>query len=59
MNLHTSVALKGWSIGLVIAIVEGESQSSNEVMNHIHGQIVWKDLFPGYSPPCSKDGRGM
>ena len=36
MNLHTSAAVKGWSIGLVTAIVDGESQSSKEVMEHIH-----------------------
>ena len=34
MNLHTSVAVKGRSIGLVTAIVDGESQLSKEVMNH-------------------------
>ena len=36
MNLYTSVAVKGQSIGLVTAIVDGESQSSKEVMNLIH-----------------------
>ena len=36
MNLHTSAAAKGQSIGLVTGIVDGESQSSNEVTNHIH-----------------------
>ena len=36
MSLHTSAAVKGWSIGLVTAIVDGESQSSKEVMSHIH-----------------------
>ena len=35
MNLHTSAAVKGRSIGLVTAIVDGESQSSKEVTNHI------------------------
>ena len=35
MNWHTSVAVKGQSIGLVTAIVDGESQSSKEVMNYI------------------------
>ena len=35
MNLHTSAAEKGWSIGLVTATVGGESQSSKEVMNLI------------------------
>ena len=33
MNSHTSVEVKGWSIGLVTAIVAGESQSSKEVTN--------------------------
>ena len=36
MNLHTSVSVKGQSIGLVTAIVDGENQLSKEVMNHIH-----------------------
>ena len=36
MNSHTSVAVKEQSIGFVTAIVDGESQSSKEVMNHIH-----------------------
>ena len=36
MNMHTSVAVKGWSLGLVTAIADGGSQSSKEVMNHIH-----------------------
>ena len=36
MNLHTSAAVKGLSIGFVTAIVDGVSQSSKEVMNHIH-----------------------
>ena len=35
MNLHTSAAVKGWSIGLVTASVDGESQSSKEVMNYV------------------------
>ena len=35
MNLHTSVAVKGQSIGLFTAIVDGESQLSKEVMNYI------------------------
>ena len=61
MNLHTSAAVKGQSIGLVTAILDGESQSSKEVMNHIHCQIVQKDIPPGYLSPCSKhtqSGRG-
>ena len=36
MNLHTSAAVKGQYIGLVTALVDGESQLSKEVMNHIH-----------------------
>ena len=35
MNLHTSAAVKGQSIGLVTASVDGESQLSKEVMNYI------------------------
>ena len=35
MNSHTSVEVKGWSIGLVKAIVDDESQFSKEVMNYI------------------------
>ena len=35
MNSHTSVELKGQSIGLVTAIVDAESQLSKEVMNCI------------------------
>ena len=35
MNSHTSVEVKGQSIGLVTAIVDGESQSSKEVTNYI------------------------
>ena len=33
MNSHTSVEVKGRCIGLVTAIVDGESQLSNEVTN--------------------------
>ena len=36
MNFHISAAVTGWSIGLVTAIVDGDSQSLKEVMNHIH-----------------------
>ena len=50
MNLHTSVVVKGQSIGLVTAIVDSESQSSKEVTNHICRQIAWKDILPGYPP---------
>ena len=35
MNSCTSTEVKGQSIGLVIAIVDGESQSSKEVMNSL------------------------
>ena len=35
MNLHTSVAVEGQSVGLVTASVDGESQSSKEVMNYL------------------------
>ena len=40
--------VKRWSIGLVTAIVDGESQSSKEVMDDGLGQIVQKDSFLGY-----------
>ena len=49
MNSYTSAAEKGWSIGLVTASVDGESQLSKEVMNYIPWQIVRKDLLLGYS----------
>ena len=35
MNSHTSVAVKGQSIDLVTANVDGESQLFEEVMNYI------------------------
>ena len=35
MNSHTSAEVKGCSIGLVTANVDGESQLSKEVMNYI------------------------
>ena len=35
MNSHISAEVKGWSIGIVIANDDGESQSSKEVMNYI------------------------
>ena len=35
MNSHTSVEVKGQSIGLVTVIVDGESQLSKEVMDYI------------------------
>ena len=35
MNSHTSVEVKGQSIGLVTGIVDVESQSSKEVMNYV------------------------
>ena len=36
MNLCTSVAVREGSICLVTAIVDGESQLSKEIINHIH-----------------------
>ena len=36
MNSHTSAAVKGQSIGLVTAIVDGESQLSKEVPFNPH-----------------------
>ena len=50
---------KGWSIGLVTAIVDGESQMSKEVMDHILQQIVQKDTFPGYPCCCSNDSGAV
>ena len=35
MNCHTSAEVKGDSIGLVTAIVDGESQLAKEVVNYI------------------------
>ena len=35
MNSHTSAEVKGQSIDLVTAVVDGESQSSKEVMDYI------------------------
>ena len=35
MNSHTSIEVKGWSIGLLTAIVDGESQLSKEVTNYV------------------------
>ena len=35
MNSCTSAAAEGWSIGLVTASIDDESQSSKEVMNYI------------------------
>ena len=35
MNSHTYMAVKGQSIGLVSASVDGESQSSKEVTNYV------------------------
>ena len=55
MNSHTSAEVKGQSIGLVTAIVDGESQSSKEVMNYVLLLIVWKDPFLGYPCGCSSD----
>ena len=54
MTSHTSVEVKGWSIGLVTAIVDGESQSSKEVMN-----FVQKDLLLGYSSCCSNENGAV
>ena len=35
MSSHTSVEVKGQSIGLVTANADGESQLSKEVMNYV------------------------
>ena len=55
MNSCTSLEIKGPSIGLVTAIVDGESQSSKEVMDYILWEIAQKDLLPGYPCCCSSD----
>ena len=54
MNSHTSAEVKGQSIGLVTAILDGESQMSKEVTDYVPGQFVWKDSFPGYPCCCSR-----
>ena len=35
MNSHTSVEVKGWSIVLVTAILDDESQTSKEVTDNV------------------------
>ena len=35
MNPCTSAEVKGWSIGLVTAILDGESQIPKEVMDYV------------------------
>ena len=59
MNSHTSVEVKGQSIGLVTAIFDGEIQLSKEVMNYILRQIVWKDLLPRYPSCCSNENGAV
>ena len=59
MTSHTSVEVKGWSIGLVTAIVDGESQMSKEVTDYILWQFVWKDAFLGYPCCCSSDSGAV
>ena len=51
LNSHTSAEVKGQPIGLVTAILYGESQMSKEVTQiPFFDKIVQKDAFPGY--PC-------
>ena len=45
MNSHTSVEVKGQSIGLVTAIVDGESQLSIEVMDYVLDRLFRKIYF--------------
>ena len=59
MNSHTTVEVKGWSIGLVTIIVDGESQLSKEVTNYVLQQIVQKDILPDYPCGCSSDIVGL
>ena len=55
----TSAEVKGWSVGLVTANVDGESQLSEEVMNYILRQIVQKDLLLGYSSSCLNENGAV
>ena len=58
MNSHTSAEVEGQSIGLVTAIVDGESQMSKEVIDHILRQFVQKDVSVGY-PCCCSSHSGL
>ena len=49
MNLQTSAAAKGRSIGLVTAIVDGESQSSKEVTNQ-HSSTDCSERYTSWLP---------
>ena len=55
----TSAEVKGQSIGLVTAIVDGESQLLKEVTNYILSQIIQKDLLLGYSSSCSNENGAV
>ena len=59
MNSHTSVEVKGWSTGLVTAILDGASQMSKEVMDYVLWQIVWKEMFLGNPCCCSSDSGAV
>ena len=59
MNSCTSAEVKGWSIGLVTAILDGESQMSKEVTDYVLLQIVQKHAFPGYACCCSSDSGAV
>ena len=59
MNSCTSVEVKGQPIGVVTAILDGESQMAKEVMDYILCQIVWKDAFLGYPCCCSSDSGAV
>ena len=51
MNSCTTAAVKGWSIGIVTAMVDGESQSSKELTDHITSRFP----TPGFK---SRLGKG-
>ena len=55
MNSCTSVAVKGQSIGLVTASVDGKSQSPKEVTNYIPWQMFRKVYFQVIHPLVQTD----
>ena len=59
MNSHTSMEVKGQSIGLITASLDGESQMSTEVTDYVLWQIVQKDAFPVYPCCCSIDSGAV
>ena len=51
--------VKGQSIGLVTAILDGESQMSKEVTDYILSTDCLEDAFPGYPCCCSSDSGAV